>query len=305
LSRRSRIFDALQLLRKEERVAAVASGQAIKVDVVVSEPAVRESTRILLDVHDFAGRDFALGRDYILGGTPHPNCLITDRILTDMTGMELLEHLRTSGDATPAVMMTGRIDAETVTRAGRLSLTLVEKPPLSDALFDSIEEACHSGAASDPKAATVSARFPAAFEAAQDETPCWIDHAGTGVAVFDAEHRRLNEMVLDYYDAILAREPQASLDHLFERLAALTTDHFTHEENYMRFVGYADAGRHMGAHRSLITALMKVPEIAGHDGEDRSLRALEVLRFLKHWLMDHIAEEDTKLGGYLNDRGIR
>lgn len=281
----------------------VAASPPIRVDVVVSDAAVRESTRILLDVHEYAGRDYALGRDYILGGGPHPACVITDRVLADMTGLELLEHIRTSGDATPAVMMTGRIDAEILARAEKLSLKLVEKPALSDELFESIEGACLAGAHLPSNGEGVAARFPASFEAG--EAPSWIDHAGTGVAVFDAEHRKLNEMVLDYYDAVLAGEPKAALDQLFERLCALTADHFTHEENYMRFVGYPDAPRHMKSHRNLLEALKKVPDIAGHDKDDRSARALEVLRFLKRWLMGHIVAEDAKLGVFLNEHGIR
>jgi len=282
-----------------------APGQHVRVDIVASDAAVRESTRILLDVYEYAGRDYASGRDYILDGASHANCLVTDGVLSDMTGLELLDHLRTNGDTTPAVMMTGRIDAEMASRAERLSLKLLEKPPLADSLLDTIHDACFEDVAREAPSPAAASRFPASLEEEAAQSPSWIDHAGTGVAIFDAEHRKLNEMVLDYYDAILSGEPKAALDALFGRLAVLTADHFVHEENYMRFAGYPESDRHIAAHRLLVEALKDVPSIAGGAGDDRSIRALEVLRFLKHWLMEHILAEDRKLGGYLNSRGIR
>jgi len=284
-------------------MAQAALNRQVVVDVVVSDSAVRESTRILLDVHDHAGRDFVSGKDYILAGNPHPDCLVTDGVLIDMTGLELLEHLRISGDNTPAVMMTTRIDTDLTTRAERLSFKLLEKPPLTDGLIGTIRDACeHDGY--DHRDAESAPRFPAAFEAADGQTPSWIDNAGTGVAIFDAEHRELNEKVLDYYDAILAGEPRESLDQLFARLVVHAAEHFVHEENYMRFASYPDMAGHVAAHQALAKALGEVPAITRNVGQDRSTCALEVLRFLKRWLMDHILGDDRALGAYLNSRGI-
>ena len=276
----------------------------VVVDIVVSDAAVRESTRILLEAYDHAGREYASGRDYILSAGPHPDCVVTDGVLADMTGLEFIEHLRTSGDDTPAVMMTARIDAELAARAKRLSLKLLERPPLTDGLVESIKDA-RTRTGHDRAGNATAARFPAAQEAANGQAPSWVDNAGTGVAIFDAEHHTLNEMVLDYYDAVLAGEPDHSLDELFARMAAHAADHFVHEENYMRFAAYPDAARHIAAHQALAAALTEVPNMMRNLGQDRSLRALEVLRFLKRWLMDHILGEDRALGAYLNGRGIR
>ena len=281
------------------------SSERIRVDVVASDDAVRESTRILLEVYDCSAGDYASGSAYILGNHSYANCLLTDQDLSDMTGLDLLEHLRTSGDNTPAVMMIGRSDAETIARAERLSVKLLEKPPLSDSLLRTIQQACHLPAARGPDAASAMApRFPASFEATEGHAPNWIDNAGTGIAVFDAEHRQLNEMVIDLYDAILAGESKAALDDLFGKLAGHATDHFAHEENYMRFSGFPDSARHIEAHQQLAKALMDVPAIEVRQ-ENRSARALEVLRFLKHWLMEHILTDDRNLGAYLNSQGIR
>ena len=277
----------------------------VTVDVVVSDAAVRESTRILLDINEYDGQNFTSGTEFILAGR-HTDCLLTDRILSDMTGLDLLEHLRVSGDATPAVMMTGRIDAEMAAHAGRLSLALIEKPPLSDSLLDSIRDACrHSASCASAHAVAVPARFPAALEATEAHNPSWIDHAGTGVAIFDAEHRKLNELVMDYYDAILAGEEEGSLNKLLQKLAEETEWHFTHEENYMRFTGFDDGGHHVETHRRLSEALRRVPTLARSSEESRTFAALAVLRFLKHWLIGHIVNEDRALGAFLNSKGIR
>jgi hemerythrin-like metal-binding protein len=286
-------------------VAGPASSKHIRVDVVVSDAAVRESTRILLEVHGFPASDYASGSEYILGDHPHSICVLTDYVLSDMTGFELLEHLRTRGDKTPAIMMTGRIDGELESRAESLSVLLLEKPPLSDSLLGTIRQACQPTTARGDEAtpATVP-RFPASFEAAEELFPSWMDTAGTGVAIFDAEHRELNEMVIDLYDAILAGAPKEALDDLLDKLAHHATDHFAHEENYMRFSDYPGTAQHIEAHNRLTKALKGVPVIDVQE-EDRAARALEVLRFLRDWLMEHILTDDRNLGTYLNSRGIR
>jgi hemerythrin-like metal-binding protein len=282
-----------------------ASSEHIRVDVVVSDAAVRESTRILLEVHGYPASDYASGSEYILGDHPHSHCVLTDYDLSDMTGFELLEHLRTRGDKTPVVMMTGRIDGEVVSRAGSLSILLLEKPPLSDSLVETIAKACRAALARGSEAPpATAARFPASFDAAEEQSPSWIDTAGTGVAIFDAEHRELNEMVIDLYDAILSGASKDALDDLFGNLAHQATDHFAHEENYMRFSDYPESARHIEAHNRLTKALISVPVIEVQEG-DRAARALELLRFLRDWLMEHILTDDRNLGAHLNSRGIR
>ena len=282
-----------------------ASGKQVRVDVVASDAAVRESTRILLEVHGYPANDYASGSEYILGDHPHSICVLTDYLLSDMTGLELLEHLRTRGDQTPAVLMTGRIDGEVVSRAESLSILLLEKPPLSDSLLETIAQACRAALARGsevPPAAA--ARFPASFDATEEQSPSWIDTAGTGVAIFDAEHRELNEIVIDLYDAILSGASKDALDDLFGNLAHHATDHFAHEENYMRFSDYPGAAQHIEAHNRLTKALIGVPLIEVRE-ENRAARALELLRFLRDWLMEHILTDDRNLGAYLNSRGIR
>lgn len=282
-----------------------ASSEHIRVDVVASDAAVRESTRILLEVHGYSARDYATGSDYILADHPHSKCVLADYVLSDMTGFELLEHLRTRGDKTPAVVMTGGIDGELASRAEHLSVLLLEKPPLSDCLLGTVRQACQTAAARGTEAPPAMApRFPASFDTTEEQVPSWIDNAGTGIAIFDAEHRELNEMVIDLYDAILAGASKDALDDLFDRLAHHATDHFAHEENYMRFSDYAESARHIEAHNRLTKALMDIP-ITEVQEENRSARALEVLRFLRDWLMEHILTDDRNLGAHLNSRGIR
>jgi hemerythrin-like metal-binding protein len=277
----------------------------VRVDVVVSDTAVRESTRILLDVYECLGNDYASGTEYILGGVHDIDCLLTDRVLSDMSGLELLEHLRTSGDTTPAVMMTGWTDLEMISRAKRLSLTLLDKPALSESLLHSIYHATEE--ASEPTGSAtgdVAQRFPASFDPKEARHPSWIENAGTGVAIFDAEHRQMSDMAMDFYDAILSGESQSALSAHFKALTAVAAEHISHEENYMRFAEYPELERHSAVHRQMMQELDRAPLTNIRNSENRAARALEVLRFLKHWLMDHVLSDDRKLGAYLNCRGI-
>ena len=57
------------------------------------------------------------------------DCLILDVHMTGMSGLDLLERMRGRGDRVPVILITGRLDAATRSRAQAAgALAVVEKP---------------------------------------------------------------------------------------------------------------------------------------------------------------------------------
>lgn len=256
-----------------------------RVDVVVSDPAVRESTRLLLELQQAEGRDFPAGTDFILKSLQDADCIVLDMELNDMSGAELVDHLRTSGDATPIVLLTANGHGPRTAEA----VTLLRKPFAMEKLVSAIEAAC-AESKGDDEAAPFSS---------------WINEARIGVEALDKEHDELAELVLDFYDAVLSDETGRALRQRFDALAAYTDAHFAHEENYMRFTGFPGRDKHIRAHERLKARLKEIPPLKGRKWNSRSATALAVLRFLKKWLVAHILNEDRELGAYLNSKNIR
>ena len=78
--------------------------------VVVHDDAVRDSICVLLDSMLFPICCFNSANEFLRAERPIANsCLILDADMTDMSGSELLDRLRSEGLRTPAIMMTAKM----------------------------------------------------------------------------------------------------------------------------------------------------------------------------------------------------
>jgi FixJ family two-component response regulator len=64
--------------------------------------------------------------------------------MPEMSGMELIAHLRESKVATPAILIVGHLNAVLGARAASANVPIVEKPLLNNALVEKIREVCRS-----------------------------------------------------------------------------------------------------------------------------------------------------------------
>lgn len=110
------------------------------VDIIDDDDAVRDSTRALLESYGYEVRDHASAEHFLRDSSNKPDCLLVDQHMPGMTGLDLLEHLRSKGDQTPALMMTGRSDPTLEPRAARIGVKLLHKPVPEDQLVLWIEQ---------------------------------------------------------------------------------------------------------------------------------------------------------------------
>lgn len=111
------------------------------VHVVDDDDAVRDSVRSLLESHGFAVRDYASARAFLADGGDG-GCLLLDLHMPEMSGLDLLETLRTRRNDIPTIIMTGRSDAGLKARAQRSgAIAFLDKPVDEDELMNSISHA--------------------------------------------------------------------------------------------------------------------------------------------------------------------
>jgi FixJ family two-component response regulator len=106
-----------------------------RIYIVDDDDAVRASTRLLLESMDYAVEDFADAESLLRSlGDQHPDCLIVDRHMPGLSGLDLLETLREKGVQTPAILMTAnnRHMAARVARAG--AVAVLHKPVAPETL---------------------------------------------------------------------------------------------------------------------------------------------------------------------------
>jgi FixJ family two-component response regulator len=106
--------------------------------VVDDDEAVRDSLRILLESADFFVLTYASGGAFLADEQGRrAGCLIIDQHMTGMDGLTAVRALYQSGRKVPAILITGRLDAEIAASAAEIGvIAVLEKPFPATQLLD-------------------------------------------------------------------------------------------------------------------------------------------------------------------------
>ena len=119
----------------------------------------------------------------------------------------------------------------------------------------------------------------------------WRDSYVIGNASIDSEHQHLFKLANDFFEA---NDKLKKIDCAM-RLFKYTREHFDHEEQLMRDIGYPEISAHVQQHTHLIGKLNEVAEKIAND----TLENVDLKAFLTAWLVGHIVTFDTRLTVYV------
>lgn len=125
----------------------------------------------------------------------------------------------------------------------------------------------------------------------------WDSNYALGVEDIDEEHKQLIHYLNDLFAACFAGQGPAVLSETLCHVQQYTREHFAHEEDYMRKVGYPDLQAHCDMHAELVSELDDLIEEFEH-GADHEL-SNKTLQFLEDWLVHHILIEDKKIARFV------
>ena len=110
--------------------------------IVENDEAVRQSLRLLLEVEGHQVEDFANAEEFLKNRDGREAaCLVLDYQLDNMTGLALLEKLRSDGVNTPAIIVTAQ-DLTHEARNGQAgALVILQKPTTATELLGWINQA--------------------------------------------------------------------------------------------------------------------------------------------------------------------
>lgn len=110
--------------------------------VIDDDPAVRNSLKFALEIEGFSVRLYPTGAELLdEKDLPENGCLVADYHLPGMNGLDLLARLRERNVRLPAILITTHPSARIRDRAALAGARLIEKPLLSDTLFQGIRAA--------------------------------------------------------------------------------------------------------------------------------------------------------------------
>jgi len=130
----------------------------------------------------------------------------------------------------------------------------------------------------------------------------WSDSYTVGVRRFDAEHQGLIQITNELFDGMKAGKGKDVLAGVLAKLIRYTEQHFASEEEVMGAKGYANLQAHVAEHRQFTR---KVKEFEAQYRAGAVAITIEVLDFLRDWLVTHIGGTDKSYMTYLNEKGVR
>ncbi|MBF0271633.1 MAG: bacteriohemerythrin [Magnetococcales bacterium] len=133
------------------------------------------------------------------------------------------------------------------------------------------------------------------------ELVTWNSSLYLGIAQLDEDHRVLVEMINRIYHAIKTGQGQAQVNTILDGLIDYTATHFKREEVLFTQHDYPDRAEHLQKHAKLVNEVLQF-RTQLQQGEE--IVGLEILHFLRDWLINHIKGTDLRYAPYLRSRGV-
>ncbi len=128
----------------------------------------------------------------------------------------------------------------------------------------------------------------------------WNSAYSVGVKQIDEQHKQLIMMINQLHLSMLKGEGGKVLDEVIKSVINYTKTHFSAEEILMKKYGYEGFDEHKKIHEEFIN---KVDEFEKKLAKG-DLISIEVMNFLKDWLLNHIQGTDKKYTQYFNEHGL-
>ncbi len=130
----------------------------------------------------------------------------------------------------------------------------------------------------------------------------WDSSLQLGIGQIDDQHKQLVAMINDLHRAMKQRQTISIMGGILERLVNYTVYHFGNEEKLFQKHGYPEYDQHKKIHENLVG---KVVEFKAKIDRGDSTISMELMDFLKDWLVNHIKGTDKKYVPFLKEKGLR
>ena len=125
----------------------------------------------------------------------------------------------------------------------------------------------------------------------------WDEAYSVGFEPIDNQHKKLVTMVNALFAGCKMGDVAANIAYLRTINDAMeyAGTHFSDEEKYMSQVGYPKLDEHKKQHEEFVAEINKSVKLY----EKGKKEPVELVRFLKNWLLNHIAVSDKQYAPYL------
>lgn len=130
----------------------------------------------------------------------------------------------------------------------------------------------------------------------------WNNNLSVQIKQIDDQHKKLVGMVNELHRAMKSKKSNAVMGGILDRLIEYTATHFATEEKLFAKYGYPEEKPHVEMHKKLVAQALDIQKKfkAGN-----ALISMELMDFLKDWLVNHIQKTDMKYSSFLRGHGVK
>ncbi|MFZ0963194.1 MAG: bacteriohemerythrin [Terriglobia bacterium] len=129
----------------------------------------------------------------------------------------------------------------------------------------------------------------------------WSDTYSVNIGIIDMQHKNLVSMVNQMHQAMVGGHGKEELGKILTSLIKYTQVHFKTEENLMESHQYPDYIQHKSEHDHLTKTVLV---LQGKFQRNEVGLTIEVMDFLKDWLIKHIQGTDKRYTPFMNAHGV-
>jgi hemerythrin-like metal-binding protein len=130
----------------------------------------------------------------------------------------------------------------------------------------------------------------------------WTNEMSVGVTAMDDDHKKMIEIINVLHDGIMTGHKKDTLASVLGQLTEYTSFHFAREEELFLKANYLAAPAHKMEHASFVSRLSNLQE--RFKSAPVAMLDLELMSYLRNWLLTHIQNSDKKYGPRLNANGL-
>lgn len=162
-----------------------------------------------------------------------------------------------------------------------------------------INRAAGSGPATGRPAAVGTALTEPKSHVPIDHFVAWQPEYSVHIDAIDRQHQALVALIRQLQEAMWEGRGRAFLETLIDRLVKYTNGHLRFEENMLSEQAYESLAEHIEQHRKLTGQVLDLQQrILGGEAVSNA----SVVLFLRHWLTDHILQDDQKYARAFENR---
>lgn len=130
----------------------------------------------------------------------------------------------------------------------------------------------------------------------------WSNAYSVNIQKIDQQHQQLVSYINELHEAMSQGKSKQVLGEILGKLTKYTVEHFGLEEELMQEHHFPDFQLHKLAHKDFIN---KVSQAQKDFESGKFLISVDVLNYLKDWLISHIMGVDQNYAQFFKEKGIK